>query len=98
MLVISGPSCFIAWSKLRKRNLGPVLNANGWAINSKVLVNIVFGAKLTTVAKYPKLKIFDPDKQKSCAWKWILAAVVLVLIVLAALQLCGVVTIITICK
>lgn len=98
MLVISGPSCFIAWSKLRKRNLGPVLNANGWAINSKVLVNIVFGAKLTTVAKYPKLKIFDPDKQKSCAWKWILAAVVLILVVLAALQLCGVVTIITICK
>ena len=98
MLVISGPSCFIAWSKLRKRNLGPVLNANGWAINSKVLVNIVFGAKLTTVAKYPKLKIFDPDKQKSCAWKWILAAVVLVLIVLAALQFCGVVEIIAICK
>ena len=98
MLVISGPSCFIAWSKLRKRNLGPVLNANGWAINSKVLVNIVFGAKLTSVAKYPKLKIFDPYRQKSNAWKWILGAVVLVLAVLVALQLCGVVTIITICR
>ncbi|HBH21634.1 MAG TPA: hypothetical protein DDX33_06755 [Rikenellaceae bacterium] len=98
MLVISGPSCFIAWSKLRKRNLGPVLNANGWAINSKVLVNIVFGAKLTSVAKYPKLKIFDPYRQKSSAWKWILGAVVLVLAVLVTLQLCGVVTIITICR
>ncbi len=98
MLVISGPSCFIAWSKLRKRNLGPVLNANGWAINSKVLVNIVFGAKLTSVAKYPKLKIFDPYRQKSSAWKWILGAAVLVLAVLVTLQLCGVVTIITICR
>lgn len=29
MIVISGPSCFIAWTKLRKRNLGPILNANG---------------------------------------------------------------------
>jgi len=73
MLVISGPSCFLAWSKLRTRNMGPVLNANGWAVNSKVLVNILFGGKLTTVAKYPKLKIADPYRQKSKAGWWIAA-------------------------
>lgn len=67
MLCISGPSCFIAWSKLRRRNLGPVLNANGWAINSVVLVNILFGRMLTSTAKYPiiKGKSDDPFKKKS---------------------------------
>lgn len=78
VLLISGPSCFLAWSKLRCRNLGPVLNANGWAINSKVLVNILFGAKLTGVARYPKLKLSDPYRQESSSWKWWLAAVLVI--------------------
>jgi len=25
----------IAWLKMRQRNLGPILDANGWAVNSK---------------------------------------------------------------
>ncbi len=81
MLIISGPSCFIAWSKLRRRNLGPVLNANGWAINSSVLVNILFGNKLTSVARYPKLNISDPYTHKTPAWKKWLTAIVLLLII-----------------
>lgn len=72
MLIISGPACFIAWRKLRKRNLGPVLNANGWAINSDILVNILFGSALTTTAKYPKLKLDDPYAPKTPAWKKVL--------------------------
>lgn len=87
LIVISGPSCFIAWSKLRRRNLGPVLNANGWAINSRVLVNILFGAKLTSVAKYPKLNLHDPYAQKCSAWKWILLAIVLIAILSLVLYL-----------
>ncbi|MFS8083845.1 MAG: hypothetical protein ACMG51_10360, partial [Ginsengibacter sp.] len=35
MLFISAPSMAIAWLKLRKRNLGPILDANGWAVNAK---------------------------------------------------------------
>jgi hypothetical protein len=35
LLVISGPSMILAWMKLRKRNLGPILDANGWAVNAK---------------------------------------------------------------
>lgn len=71
----SGPSMFIAWTKLRKRNLGPVLNANGWAINSKVLVNIMFGQSLTSMAKYPKLdfnQAADPFMEKTPMWKKVL--------------------------
>lgn len=90
MLAISGPSCFIAWTKLRKRNLGPILNANGWAINSKVLVNILFGGKLTTVAKYPKLKLADPYDQKTPAWKiWLPTILIILAIAFLALYFTG---------
>ena len=34
MLAISGPSMLIAWLKLRQRNIGPILDANGWAVNA----------------------------------------------------------------
>lgn len=80
IVVISGPSMFLAWLKLRKRNLAPVLNANGWAINSKVLVNTKFGATLTELAKYPKVAMDDPFSTKMPAGKkfllWLCAIVV----------------------
>ncbi|MCQ2148217.1 MAG: hypothetical protein MJZ16_12000, partial [Bacteroidales bacterium] len=73
VVCISGPSMFIAWQKLRKRNLGPVLNANGWAINSDVLVNIKFGATLTHLAKYPKVVMNDPfAEKKTPLWRKLL--------------------------
>ena len=53
MLLISGPSMLIAWLKLRKRNLGPILDANGWAVNAKAKVNVPFGTSLTGIAKLP---------------------------------------------
>ena len=88
MLLISGPSCFLAWMKLRRRNLGPVLNANGWAINSRVLVDIPFGGLLTSVAKYPKIQLTDSvtgRKKGTPAWKvllWIILLLALVLLFL----------------
>jgi hypothetical protein len=36
----------IAWLKLRKRNLGPILDANGWAVNAKAKMNVPFGGAL----------------------------------------------------
>ncbi|MBQ9410889.1 MAG: hypothetical protein IJU21_04700, partial [Bacteroidales bacterium] len=65
MLVISGPAMFIAWRKLRKRDLGPVLNANGWAINANALVNVKFGKTLTSLAKFPKLTAIDGQARKA---------------------------------
>ncbi|MBR6919212.1 MAG: hypothetical protein IKN37_02645 [Bacteroidales bacterium] len=66
MLVISGPSMLLAWLKLRKRDLAPVLNANGWAINARVLVNIVFGSTLTHIASFPM--VADPMAGKKMPW------------------------------
>ena len=69
MLLISLPSVFIAWRKLRKRDLGPVLNANGWAINAASLVSVKFGKGLTQLAKFPKLTAVDPAARRKAAWR-----------------------------
>jgi hypothetical protein len=71
ILAISGPSMILAWLKLRKRNLAPVLDANGWAINARATINIAFGATLTHLAKLPKnskQNYRDPFKDKKNPW------------------------------
>ena len=93
LLVISGPSMFLAWTKLRKRNLAPVLNANGWAINADVMVSVVFGNTLTTQAQFPLLQLVDPSvKKKMPCWaKWligVLAAVLVAAGIWAAVHFC----------
>lgn len=93
LLIISGPSMIIAWLKLRRRNLSPLLNANGWAVNSRVLVNIIFGGTLTSIAKLPKLNLKelrknDPFKKEGIpTWKWILHIVIFLVIVAAVLYI-----------
>ena len=54
ILMISGPSMIMAWFKLRQRQLSPILDANGWAVNSHAKVNIPFGTSLTLLAVLPK--------------------------------------------
>ena len=82
MLVISGPAMVLAWLKLRRRNIAPLLNANGWAVNAASKISIPFGETLTDSAKFPKLKLKDPFAKKGLAtWKkWVisLAAIVVV--------------------
>ena len=85
IVVISGPSMIMAWLKLRKRNLAQVLNANGWAVNADILVNIIFGATLTKIAKYPKVRVKDPFAEKGVVWKRILWAVILLAAIFAGL-------------
>lgn len=62
ILIISGPSMILAWLKLRKRNLAPVLDANGWAINAKATIDIAFGTTLTHLAKIPKITRLNKRK------------------------------------
>ena len=60
LMIISGPAMVMAWMKLRRRNIAPLLNANGWAVNADSKISIPFGETLTDVAKYPKLRLKDP--------------------------------------
>ena len=75
----------MAWLKLRKRNLAQVLNANGWAVNADILVNIIFGATLTKIAKYPKVRVKDPFAEKGVVWKRIFWIVILLAAIFAGL-------------
>ena len=75
MLVISGPSLILAYMKLRRRNLGPILDANGWAVNAKAKVNVPFGTSLTGIAKLPPgstVDVSDRYAEKSAAWPKVL--------------------------
>jgi len=47
LLIISGPSMILAALKLRQRNLGPLLEGNGWAVNGRVKINMPLGVALT---------------------------------------------------
>lgn len=70
ILVISVPAVVIAWLKLRQRTLGPILDANGWAINGRVKINIPFGAALTDLAVLPEgstRSLEDPYEDKDAA-------------------------------
>jgi len=86
MLTISLPSMILAYLKLRKRNLAHVLDANGWAINARLTINVVFGRTLTHLASLPenaKLNLIDPFKKKRNPW--IPLVVVFCILAIAAL-------------
>lgn len=87
ILVISGPSCLIAALKLQSRNLGPILDASGWAVNTRLKINLPFGRVLTAMAQLPdhaERSFSDPYAQKRRPWGWygVLLAIVLVLLAL----------------
>lgn len=70
-MAVSGPSMLIAWFKLRQRNLGPILDANGWAINTRAKINIPFGTSLTQLARLPEgaeRSLVDPYAEKKRSW------------------------------
>ena len=83
LLAISGPSMLIAWLKLRQRNVGPILDANGWSVNAMARINVPFGAALTQVAVLPqgaRRQLRDPFAEKRRPWGlYLLLVVVLAL-------------------
>jgi len=92
MLMISGPSMMIAWLKLRQRNLGPLLNANGWAINARARINIPFGASLTQVAQLPVgsvRSLEDPFAEPTRLLPKLLAGIAILLLIIFWLNYSG---------
>ncbi|MBI3445738.1 MAG: hypothetical protein HY055_10355 [Magnetospirillum sp.] len=81
LLVVSGPSMIIASFKLHQRHLGPILDANGWAVNTHARINIPFGTALTQLARLPEgaqRSLKDPYAQKEPPWRSFVAGAVLV--------------------
>ena len=75
VLAISGPSMFIAWLKLRQRNLGPILDANGWAVNTLTRINVPLGGSLTALPRIPpgsERSLADPYAVKKPIWPKVL--------------------------
>jgi hypothetical protein len=71
LLAVSGPSMLIAWLKLRQRNVGPLLDANGWAVNALARINVPFGTALTSLAVLPEgasRSLRDPFAEKRRPW------------------------------
>jgi hypothetical protein len=81
ILLISTPSLILAWLKLRQRNLAPILDASGWAINARARINVKFGAALTQLSELPEgssVSLSDPYPDKKSRIGFYIAAVVIV--------------------
>ncbi|WP_306518577.1 hypothetical protein [Rheinheimera sp.] len=81
VLFISGPSMLLAWFKLRARNLAPLLDANGWAVNTNAKLSIKFGTRLTALATIPagsSRSLIDPYEKKSSSGLWLILVVIVV--------------------
>jgi hypothetical protein len=92
LLAISAPAVIMAYLKLRRRNLGPILDANGWAVNAKAKMNVPFGGSLTAVAALPpgsQRDLVDPFAEKKSPWPKVIVLIVLLVIAYAVLDKMG---------
>ena len=53
ILVVSMPSVILTWFKLRKRDLGAILNASGWAVNREIRFSMKRARGFTKCAPNP---------------------------------------------
>jgi len=74
----------IAWRKLKQRNIAPILDASGWAINGNVKIPTLLGDSLTKLPVYP-VKSFlatkDPYASKKFPIKRVIFGTILLAIV-----------------
>ena len=54
LLLVSGPSVVLAYLKMRSRDLSPILNACGWAVNGHLIMSLSIGRRLTRLAAVPE--------------------------------------------
>lgn len=88
VLLLSGPSMLIAWLKLRRRSLGPLLDASGFAVNSSARITVPFGRTLTALPELPegaKRQWGDPYAERDWLRTLFIILIVSALIVLAIL-------------
>lgn len=86
LLLISGPSMILTWFKLRARDIAPILNACGWAINRNLRLTLKLGRIYTTEAALPpqaERQLNDPFADDNSARNRIIMAVILVVLTTA---------------
>lgn len=91
---VSGPSMIITWIKLRRRDLAPILDGCGWAINGRVKLNMALGRVLTEIAVIPRnatrsLEDLYPDNHIP-RWVWYVAGTIAVFLLLFFTNFMGV--------
>lgn len=68
ILAVSGPAVILAYFKLRARDLAPVLNACGWAVNRRIRITMLLGRVFTQEARLPpdaERMLTDPYADKN---------------------------------
>ncbi len=96
MLLISGPSVLLAALKLRTRNLAPLLDADGWAVNASAFINLPFGRSLTQMAALPpgsSRDLADPFAEKKSRLPFFLTVLVIIVAGAAGLWAAGIITV-----
>lgn len=53
ILAVSGPSVVLSYFRLRARDVAPILNASGWAVNSRIRMTLSLAKALTQEAALP---------------------------------------------
>ena len=78
----------LAFLKLRSRTLGPLLDANGWAVNGRVRVNIPLGTSLTGIKSLPpgaRRRLDDPFEDVKARHRRQIVSALFLLLVASAL-------------
>ncbi|MDB6031006.1 MAG: hypothetical protein JWM16_1344 [Verrucomicrobiales bacterium] len=79
ILAVSGPSVILAYFKMRGRDLAPILNACGWAVNSRIRMTLRLGRVLTQEAKIPtgsERQLTDPYAEDNRLRNWFIALLI----------------------
>lgn len=91
LLLVSLPSMILTWFKLRARDVAPILNACGWAINRRLRLSLKLGRLFTTEAAIPsnsERQLTDPFADDNSVRNRVIALLILVAVV-AALWFAG---------
>ena len=79
ILAVSLPSVLLAWLKLRRRDIGAILNAGGWAVNRPLRFSSGLAREFTRLAVLPPGACAARDPYSRTPWKAIFALVAVAL-------------------
>ena len=82
LLAVSLPSVILTWFKLRRRDLGAILNACGWAVNRPLRFSNGLAREFTRLAVLPPGAYAARDPYSRTPWKTIIAVALIAIVAL----------------